>query len=68
MPLVFIALLLRPWMQQVHTLGVMPRTLADDIMLLVTGSRALHVFSQAFHLTLEQLHDLGGKIAPSKSR
>ena len=32
------------------------------------GSRALHVFSHAFNATMEHLQDLGGRIAPTKSK
>ena len=44
------------------------RTLADDLLLMVTGTRVLHVFSNAFHLTMVHLHDLGGRIAPNRSK
>eukprot|EP00973_Karenia_brevis_P021206 2913839-Karenia_brevis.AAC.1 len=37
-------------------------------MLLARGSRALHIFQQAFEATMTHLCDLGGKIAPHKSR
>eukprot|EP00973_Karenia_brevis_P035617 4913050-Karenia_brevis.AAC.1 len=52
-------------MDAVHA---MPRTLADDIMLLARGARALHIFKHAFELTMTHLLDLGGKLAPHKSR
>ena len=46
----------------------MPRTLADDLMLLTTGIRALHTFRHALTTTLEHLTDLGGKLSAHKSR
>ena len=45
----------------------MARVLADDILLLTKGGRALHLFHEAFNLTTVHLHDLGGKVAPAKS-
>ena len=66
--MVFIGLLLRPWMVQVSELGAIARTLADDLLVLVTGTRVLHVFAHVFHITMVHLHDLGGQIAPTKSK
>ena len=63
----FIALLLRPWILQMESIGAMARTLADDILLLTKGGRALNLFHEAFNLTMVHLHDLGGKVAPAKS-
>eukprot|EP00973_Karenia_brevis_P046607 6464227-Karenia_brevis.AAC.1 len=37
-------------------------------MLLARGSRALHIFRHTFELTMEHLTDLGGKLAPQKSK
>eukprot|EP00973_Karenia_brevis_P046091 6384710-Karenia_brevis.AAC.1 len=66
--MVFIALLLRPWMQQMTSIGAIARTLADDLLLLAKGARAGHLFVRAFHLTMVHLNDLGGRIAPNKSK
>ena len=66
--MVFIALLLRPWMLQVQELGAVAHTLADELLLMVTGTRVLHVIQNALHLTMIHLHDLGGRIAPNKSK
>ena len=63
----FIALLLRPWTLQMESVGAMARTLADDILLLTKGGRALNLFHEAFNFTMVHLHDLGGKVAPAKS-
>ena len=46
--MVFVSILLRPWMLQMEELGAIPRTLAEDIMLLAKGSRALHIIKAAF--------------------
>ena len=34
---------------------------------MVAGTRVRHVFSHVFHVTMVHLHDLGGRIAPTKS-
>ena len=39
-----ISLMLRPWILQMEAMGAMARTLADDILLITKGSRALNVF------------------------
>ena len=66
--MVFIGLLLRPWMTQVGDLGATAGTLADDLLVLVSGHRVLHVFTHVFHLTMVHLHDLGGRISAHKSK
>ena len=66
--MIFIALLLRPWSLQISEFGAIARTLADDLLVLVSGHRVLSVFTHVFHLTMVHLHDLGGKIAPTKSK
>eukprot|EP00973_Karenia_brevis_P025190 3474774-Karenia_brevis.AAC.1 len=66
--MVFISLYMRAWMVQMQNLRAIPRTLADDLLLLTRGRRALHLFQHAFSLTIEHLQDLGGKIAPAKSK
>eukprot|EP00973_Karenia_brevis_P079245 10995876-Karenia_brevis.AAC.1 len=66
--MVFVALLLRPWMTQMHEIGAMPRTLADDLLLIAKGNRAGHLFGHAFDLTMVHLQDLGGRIAPQKTK
>ena len=63
----FVALLTRPWILQMEAIGAMARVLADDILLLTKGGRALHLFHEAFNLTIIHLHDLGGKVSPAKS-
>eukprot|EP00973_Karenia_brevis_P044146 6116609-Karenia_brevis.AAC.1 len=50
-----------------QSLGATPRTLADDLLLTTTGSRALNVFKVAFNKTIEHMIDLGGRLSPQKS-
>ena len=45
------------------SLSAKPRALADDLMLITTGSNALATFHKAFTITLDHLQDMGGNIA-----
>eukprot|EP00973_Karenia_brevis_P016180 2213556-Karenia_brevis.AAC.1 len=54
-------------------LGLTARTLADDILLTTPidvspTQPVLREFSRAFSATIDHLHALGGKVAPSKSK
>eukprot|EP00973_Karenia_brevis_P073163 10163488-Karenia_brevis.AAC.1 len=49
-------------------LGAQPRALADDLLLTSCGTRALHVFQVGFTATIRHLVDLGGRLAPQKSK
>ena len=49
-------------------LHAVPRTLADDLLVYTTGSRALHLFRRAMLATMRHLLDLGGRLAPTKSK
>ena len=62
-----IAFFLRPWLLQMERLGAMPRTLADDVLLLTKGGRALNLFHEAFNQTIQHLYKLCGRVAPAKS-
>ena len=52
-------------MLQMSDLHAIARTLADDIMLLAKGSRALHILQVAFEATLIHMEDIGGRLAPT---
>eukprot|EP00973_Karenia_brevis_P044617 6180102-Karenia_brevis.AAC.1 len=64
--------MLRPWILQMREQGLCPRTLADDLMLTTeidtSPTNTLTRFAQGFNLTIQHLIDLGGKIAPKKSK
>ena len=62
-----VALLLRPWIEQMKSYAVRPRLLADDLQILSTGPNHLANFEFAFDKTHKHLSDMGAKIAPSKS-
>ena len=65
---IYQSLYLRAWVVQMKSFGAMPRTLADNLMLLVTGNQALHIFCYAFTATLDHLTALGGRLSAHKSR
>eukprot|EP00973_Karenia_brevis_P093384 12417085-Karenia_brevis.AAC.1 len=66
--MLFITLYLRSWCIQMYSIGANPRTLADDLLVNSSGSRALHVFQAAFEATITHLLDLGGKLSAHKSK
>ena len=61
-----LSLLLRPWIMKCRELHVQPRTLADDILIIVGGHDHLRRTIQATEFT-QFLSDLGAKGAPNKS-
>ena len=66
--MIFISLLLRAWMLHIAIFAVTVRTLADDLMIISRGDRALHNLPAAMDATFQHLSDLGGKLATSKSK
>eukprot|EP00973_Karenia_brevis_P049247 6830896-Karenia_brevis.AAC.1 len=50
-----------------RSMNVVPRALADDVLLTSSGDCALTLFTLAFTATLEHLTNSGGRLAPAKS-
>ena len=65
--MLFVSLLLRPWLLLVTHLQVQPRALADDLLLVAVGPDSLVRFSVAFQASIHHLLDLGGRVASMKS-
>ena len=67
--MMFIALLMLPWVVMCNSMGLQPRVLADDIMLSTVGSDSSHfaTWVEGFDKTHEYVEDLGARLAPSKS-
>eukprot|EP00973_Karenia_brevis_P005659 773365-Karenia_brevis.AAC.1 len=63
-----IAILLRPWHLLAKVTHVIPRALADDLLLLATGDYVIHAFENGMNMTCKFLHDIGAKIAPDKCK
>ena len=65
--MLFVSLLLRSCLVRITQFHAIARTLADDIMIMARGSRALHIIQAAFEATMEHIADIGGRLAPAKS-
>ena len=65
--MMFIAILMTPWMCFMQTLGISARVLADDILLVGYGDKGHKIFAQALDSTHQYLIDVGAKVAPDKS-
>ena len=65
--MMFIALVLDPWITQQRIAGNFPKILADDILLVAKGPDMLHKFSGGLADTHQYLVDMGARIAPDKN-
>ena len=63
-----VALIMRPWILLMRTFeGITCCILADDVLILATGKQMARNFSKALDATHTFLHDMGAKVAPTKS-
>lgn len=62
-----VALMMRPWILMVRCMGMQPRVLADDVLMIARGPSMLSKFAAALNATHGYLHAMGAKIAPAKS-
>ena len=65
--MMFLSLILRPWLLQQRQFGLHPRILADDMLITAEGDNHLATFVHGFDATFVYLSDIGAKAAPSKS-
>ena len=73
--MMILALITRPWILLTQRMSLIPRTLADDLMLCITGyahstsddDDMLDTFTLGIEVTLDFIHDMGGKPSPNKS-
>ena len=61
------ALLMRAWVVEVKAMGVQPKVLADDVLMVAQGRSMLKKYAKALNFTHLYLQDLGAKVAPTKS-
>eukprot|EP00973_Karenia_brevis_P038859 5364129-Karenia_brevis.AAC.1 len=61
--MMIIALLLRPWHLLIRAARVIPRSLADDLLILASGPFVLHTFEKAVKISCKFLQDIGARIA-----
>ena len=63
-----VALIMRPWIIMMRTVGgVKCYILADDVLILATGMRMIASLAAALNKTHMYLHAMGAKVAPAKS-
>ena len=62
-----VALLMRGWLGLMLQMGVYPRVLADDVLLIAKGRAMIRAFAAALEATHEYLQAMGARVAPSKS-
>ena len=65
--MLFVAVIMRPWVGMMTTLGLTPRVLADDILLIAEGPEGYAKFQSHFDTTHDYIHTMGATLAPSKS-
>ncbi len=65
--MMFVALLMRPWIIMMRNANVFATLLADDVLIISVGSRMVGRFAKALDRTHEYLMDMGSRVAPSKS-
>ena len=65
--MLIVAFLHRAWCNQMIYFGLVPRTLADDILLCASGHTSLYIFQYGFQQTIHHLQEMGGRIASTKS-
>ena len=54
-----VALLMRPWLVMMKMMHIMPRVLADDVLLMAKGRDMLAQFARALNATHDYLHAMG---------
>ena len=62
-----LAFLMAPWARYIRHLRAIPRSLADDLMVLAIGKFCCHIFKKAFAATFSYLNCLGAKVTAKKS-
>lgn len=62
-----VALIIRPWIIIMRTLGAACFILADDVLILAKGERMVAILARAINFTHKRLQSMGARIAPSKS-
>ena len=65
--MMFVALHMRPWLIKMHSRQITAKILADDVILIVKGEHMLREFPEALGATHNYLHDMGAKVARTKT-
>ena len=64
--MMFIVLVMLPWLKTVKAKGATPRILADDILTMATGANHLPIFVDVLDFTHAYIADMGSSLAPEK--
>jgi hypothetical protein len=62
-----VAFILAPWTRYMRSLNVVPRSLADDLLVLAFGNGHLQRTTEAYKGTFSFLHCIGAKVSAKKS-
>ena len=62
-----VALIMRPWIMIMRAAGMKATVLADDVLIVSAGNHMVGKLARALNMTHEYLHDMGAKIAPTKT-
>ena len=63
-----VALIMRSWILEMRKYtGIACYILADDVLILSTGTKMASTFAKALNATHKYLHKMGAKVAPDKS-
>ena len=65
--LLFLSLIMKPWVEECKKLGGEVKILADDILILASGPLCLDKFVDCLNFTHKYLKDMGAKLAEDKS-
>ena len=65
--MLMVAFMFKPWVNMIVSVRVVPRVLADDILVAAHGTFHAQAFDTGFRTTLQYVHDIGAAIAPDKS-
>ena len=62
--MMFVALIMRPWVLMMQTFDVRPRVLVDDALIMAIGTDMLRRLAVALNATHVYLQDMGTRVAP----
>ncbi len=63
----FLAIITHPWTLKMKSLNIIPRVLADDLMIYATGLHSTTNIALALLLTHEYILDIRGKVKTEKT-
>ena len=61
-----LSFMLAPWAKQIRALKAIPRSLADDLMVIATGEDHEQIFLHAYATTISYLHCIGARLTSKK--